>query len=76
MQEIKNWTDPSSFFIPQRILLPEENKINKKLAMFRNNQRNRRPFFTLKVGHRHLYNEGYFLWRRSEKSCDSTPFVI
>jgi len=44
--------------------------------MFRNNERNRRPYLTLKVGHRHLYNEGNFLWRRIEQSCDSTHFVI
>jgi hypothetical protein len=36
--------------IPRSILPPKEYKINKELVMFRNNQRNRRPFLTLNVG--------------------------
>jgi hypothetical protein len=64
------------FFISHRFLPHKENKINKELVMFRNKKQNSRPFLTLKVGHRHLYNEGNFLWRRSEQSCDSTPFVM
>jgi hypothetical protein len=70
-------TDPSVCFpIPQQILPAKEHKINKQIVMFQNNQRNSRPFLTLKVGHRHLYNEGDFQWRGSQQSCDSTPFVI
>jgi len=38
------------FSIPECILLPKEDTINKQLVMFRNNQRNSRPFVTLKVG--------------------------
>jgi len=34
-----------------------------------------RQDLTLKVGHKHLYNEGNFLWRRGEQSFDSTPFA-
>jgi hypothetical protein len=49
-QKIK--TDPSFFlFIPWCILPPEEHKVNKELVLFRNNQRNSRPFLTLKVAH-------------------------
>jgi hypothetical protein len=39
------------FSVPEPILLSKEDKINKQLVMFRNNQRNSRPFVTLKVGH-------------------------
>jgi hypothetical protein len=76
MQQIERLKLIHPSFFPQRILPPEENKINKELVMFRNNQQISRTFLTLKVGHRHLYNEGNFLWRRSEQSCDSTPFVM
>jgi hypothetical protein len=76
MQQIERLKLNSPSFFPWGILPPEENKINKELVIFINNQRISRPFLTLKVGHRHLYKEGNLLWRRSEQSCDSTPFVV
>jgi len=55
-------------------LPPEENKINKEFVIFINNQRIRGLYYI--ESRTQTFNEGNFLWRRSEQSCDSTPFVM
>jgi len=46
------------------------------LVMFKGNKWNRRVCLISKVGHRNLYKERNFLWRKSELSCNSTQLVI